>query len=161
MISCSQWGTKFSFLYLIQGFMIKGRQIFFFFFVTQYVGSYVLWPGIQPASPAVEAWSLNNWTTRELSANFLSVLLCNWKALCKLMFFAYTSLFSTQCKEKQNLKYLFSVSLTPFCPFGVVITWGFLDDFLFKIRFYIKRKGQKGSYCQFFTPPSIALSSIF
>ena len=160
MISCSQWGTKFSFLYLIQGFMIKGRQIFFFFFfVTQHVGSYVLWPGIQPTSPAVEAWSLNKWTARELSTNFLSVLLCNWRALCKLMFFACTNLFSTQCKEKQNLQYLFPVSLTP-CPFGVV-TWGFLDDFLFKIRFYIKRKGQKGSYCQFFTPSSMALSNIF
>ena len=29
-------------------------------------GILVPWPGIEPMSPAVEAWSLNNWTTREV-----------------------------------------------------------------------------------------------
>ena len=29
-------------------------------------GILVPWPGIEPASPAGEAWSLNNWTTREV-----------------------------------------------------------------------------------------------
>ena len=34
------------------------------------------WPGMEPASPALEAWSLNHWTTREVPAQtqFLKTL---------------------------------------------------------------------------------------
>ena len=30
------------------------------------------WPGIEPVSPAVEAWSLNHWTTRDVLIFFLN-----------------------------------------------------------------------------------------
>ena len=33
-------------------------------------GILVPWPGIEPVPPAVEAWSLNHWTTREVPAIF-------------------------------------------------------------------------------------------
>ena len=33
-------------------------------------GILVPWSGIKPLSPAVEAWSLNHWTTREVPADF-------------------------------------------------------------------------------------------
>ena len=33
-------------------------------------GILVPWPGIKPLPPAVEAWSLNHWTTREVPADF-------------------------------------------------------------------------------------------
>ena len=164
MISCSQWGIKFSFLYLIQGFMVKGRQIFFFFF---FFLSHIMWDIMfsdQESNPHPLKWKrgvLTKEPSEKVSMNFFSILLCSWRALCKLTSFAYTNLFSTHCKEKQSLQYLFPVSLTPFCPFGVVITRGFLNDFLSKIRFYVKRKGEKGSYCQLFTPFSMDLSNIF
>ena len=32
----------------------------------------VPWPGIVPLSPAVEAWSLNHWTAREVPSNLLN-----------------------------------------------------------------------------------------
>ena len=38
---------------------------FFFGHTAQHVGILVPQPGIEPVPPAVEAWSLNHWTTRE------------------------------------------------------------------------------------------------
>ena len=39
---------------------------FFFFFGCTMQHVELPWPGIEPASPAVEAWCLNHWTTREV-----------------------------------------------------------------------------------------------
>ena len=50
--------------------------IFFSSFVGRAVnhkvcGSLVSWPGVEPAPHALEAWSLNHWTTREVPHVFL------------------------------------------------------------------------------------------
>ena len=37
-----------------------------FHFFGRACGILVPWPGIEPASPALEAWSLNHWTAREV-----------------------------------------------------------------------------------------------
>ena len=39
---------------------------FFFFSCTVVCGILVPWPGIRPVPPALEAWSLNHWTAREV-----------------------------------------------------------------------------------------------
>ena len=47
-------------------------SFFFFFFLNIYLfgrtacGILVPWPGIKPISSALEAWSFNHWTTREV-----------------------------------------------------------------------------------------------
>ena len=43
---------------------------FFLFFRPQHVGCGILvpHPGIEPVPPALEAWSLNHWTAREVPA---------------------------------------------------------------------------------------------
>ena len=45
----------------------------FIFYNTWHVGILVPQPRIQPTSPAVEAWSLNRWTTREVLAQDLNL----------------------------------------------------------------------------------------
>ena len=40
--------------------------LFFFWLDHAACGILVLWPGILPVPPAVEAWSLNHWTAREI-----------------------------------------------------------------------------------------------
>ena len=42
----------------------------------------VPWPGIEPAPPALEAWSLNDWTTGEVP----------WTAILKFLCMLYTRL---------------------------------------------------------------------
>ena len=40
--------------------------VFFFFFGPYHIRILVLWSGIEPMPPAVEMWSLNHWTIREV-----------------------------------------------------------------------------------------------
>ena len=48
----------------------------------QHVGLFIPLPGIKPVSPAVEVWSLNHWTTRQVSAfAFLWVIISPSKLL--------------------------------------------------------------------------------
>ena len=42
------------------------KKFWIFGRATQHMGSLVLWPGIEPVPPAVEAQSLNHWTIREV-----------------------------------------------------------------------------------------------
>ena len=48
----------------------------FFFFLPGFMayGILVPWPGIEPMCPALEAWSLNHWTTREVPSWILNSL---------------------------------------------------------------------------------------
>ena len=51
----------------------SGHCIFFFFFLVtplEACGILLPWPRIKPAPPALEAWSLNHWTTKEKSKSF-------------------------------------------------------------------------------------------
>ena len=63
------------------------HSFFFFWWCHASYGILVLLPGIRPRPPAVEAWSSNNWTTRELP--MLSILnvetLCGKRALRALL----------------------------------------------------------------------------
>ena len=45
----------------------------------------VLWPGTKPVPPALEVWSLNNWTAREVFNRFLK------KSYPFIVFFLYTT----------------------------------------------------------------------
>ena len=46
-------------------------------------GIFVLYPGIEPMSPTIEAWSPNHWTTREfLAASFDACCCCSVIQLC-------------------------------------------------------------------------------
>ena len=49
------------------------HEAIFFFFLAMLCGLWDPgpWSGIEPMSPALEAWSLNHWTTREVPRNFL------------------------------------------------------------------------------------------
>ena len=44
----------------------QGSLLFFFFGHTAKCGILVPWPGIKPVSSALQIWSLNHWTTREV-----------------------------------------------------------------------------------------------
>ena len=50
-------------------------HIYFFFFLATLCGILVPQPGIEPVPPAVEAWSLNHWTTREVLVYFYIYML--------------------------------------------------------------------------------------
>ena len=45
-------------------------KVLFIYFGNMACGILVLQPGIEPVPPAVEAWSLNHWTSREVPGNF-------------------------------------------------------------------------------------------
>ena len=49
---------------------------FFFWLCRTAYGILVPWPGIKPTPPAVEAQSLNHWTTREVLRNMLKSDIC-------------------------------------------------------------------------------------
>ena len=51
----------------------KPVTFFFFFFGHTTWHAELPWPGIEPVSPAVKAWSLNHWTAREVQP-FISEL---------------------------------------------------------------------------------------
>ena len=53
--------------------MFGGYILFFFFFWPRCVscGILVPRPGIEPLPLALEAWSLNRWTTREVPGGFI------------------------------------------------------------------------------------------
>ena len=51
--------------YVILGRIKQWTYFFFFWLCCAACGILVPWPGIEPTSPAVEAWSLNRWTARE------------------------------------------------------------------------------------------------
>ena len=59
----------FNWLYRVLG---AGSFLFFFFFscsiwtLSGDMWNLVSWPGIEPRPPALGAWSLNHWTTREV-----------------------------------------------------------------------------------------------
>ena len=46
-------------------------QLFFFRLLATVRGILVPWPGIKPMAPAVEVWSLNHWTDREIPCALL------------------------------------------------------------------------------------------
>ena len=54
-----------------------GFCLFCFWLLCAACGILVSWPGIEPTPPAVEAWSLNHWTTREVLF---------YSSVCKLLF---------------------------------------------------------------------------
>ena len=45
--------------------------IFIFWLCPTACGILVSWPGTEPVSPALEAWSLNHWTAREFPKTFI------------------------------------------------------------------------------------------
>ena len=49
-----------------------GRMFFVFWLRCMACGILVPRPGIKPVSPALEAWSFNHWTTREVPRPNLS-----------------------------------------------------------------------------------------
>ena len=56
------------------------RSLFFFFFFKAYLfigqvacGVLFSWPGIESAPPALEAWSLNHQTAREVALSLLTL----------------------------------------------------------------------------------------
>ena len=52
-----------------EGLLLAASASFFFFFCHPACGILVPQPEIEPVPPAVEAWSLNHWTTREVPAS--------------------------------------------------------------------------------------------
>lgn len=46
-------------------------------------------------------------------------------------------------KEKQNFGQQVPKFLTLICPFGAVITQGYLDDFLYMVSFHVKRNVER------------------
>ena len=55
-------------------FLLKSAVIYLFVYLfwlpLMACGILVSWPGIEPAPPAVEVWSLNHWTSREVQINY-------------------------------------------------------------------------------------------
>ena len=46
-------------------------------------GILVPWPGMEPTLPAVKAWSLNHWTTRDVLNCDFSL---KWRKICRMQF---------------------------------------------------------------------------
>ena len=66
------WSTSYLLSLGVRGFVQITFLSFFsflFFFLPHHMACRILlpWPGIKPMPHAVEAWSLNHWTTREVS----------------------------------------------------------------------------------------------
>ena len=63
-------GILFYFVWVFRGIIIwgLGGSVFFFFHTTQHEA--LLQPGIKSEPPAVEAQSLNHWTTRVVLDHF-------------------------------------------------------------------------------------------
>ena len=64
------WDCRYLFevlILILLGLLDHMAVLFFTFWLsaTEY-GIFVLWLGIEPAPTALEAWSLNHWTTREV-----------------------------------------------------------------------------------------------
>ena len=52
-------------------------SVFFFFFFWPLPAACKIFapqPGVEPESPAVEAWSPNHWTTREFPSSFFTLI---------------------------------------------------------------------------------------
>ena len=48
-----------------------GSYLFIYFFLAMLCGILVPWPGVMLMPPALEAWSLNHWTAREVPCGSL------------------------------------------------------------------------------------------
>ena len=57
---------------------MEGQSAIFFFFLAACTtcGILVPRPGIEPAPPALEAWSLKHWTAREVPRDLIQSCLC-------------------------------------------------------------------------------------
>ena len=62
---------KLSLLHQTVSQVVNAKEKSSFFFGCTACGISVPWPGIEPVPPAVEARSLNHWTTREVPEKFL------------------------------------------------------------------------------------------
>ena len=63
-------------------------------------------PGIEPRAPALEAWSFNHWTTREVPVNSFLLTMC----LLDLSYFKAETMPCQTVYNKMFNKYLFSLT---------------------------------------------------
>ena len=77
MISYWYWCFSFS-VRVTSGLFFLSLSVSFFWLCPTSCGILVPQPGIEPAAPALEAWSLNHWTTREVQRPTFSKSLLNW-----------------------------------------------------------------------------------
>ena len=68
--------------------------LFFFFFFATLEGMWILvsWPGVEHILPAVEAWILNHWTTREVLPPFLFTF--SWGSMAEKAMAPHSSTFA-------------------------------------------------------------------
>lgn len=59
--------SAWSYRWLLFFFYTFNSFVHFFFTLAEPCGMWVPWPGIKPVPPTLEAWTLNSWTTREVS----------------------------------------------------------------------------------------------
>ena len=102
----------FIYLFWLYRVLVAVRGIFFFLvaacglLVAACMWDLVPWPGIEPRPPALGAWSLTHWTTREIpwvfchrdgsrgskdAASTLLILVCLISACLCFSFFSYSS----------------------------------------------------------------------
>ena len=86
-------------------------------------------PGIEPAPPAVEAWSLNHWTAREFP-KFYTCILLNQRHLLHFLAFVSFNHLETQrmVSEKAKRHMLSSVGVCTFLCLGLFLNSFFQEE---------------------------------